>query len=125
MDARIFAQKLPNFGISWGTMTEILICDLVDFLDYLDDLVSFCIVLCACHLDVGIICVFCTLFRLPNLGQGYNGIALFVIVIILLCAICLVTCASLGMTCSDLPLVSHTDFIKKKHGKGQTDLVTK
>ena len=30
---------------------------------------------CVCApLDVGIFCVFCTLFRLPNVGQGYNDI---------------------------------------------------
>ena len=35
-------------------------------------LVSFCIVLCACPLDMGIFYVFCALFLLPNLGQGCN-----------------------------------------------------
>ena len=30
--------------------------------------VSFCIVLCACPLDVGIFYVFCALFRLLNVG---------------------------------------------------------
>ena len=47
-------------------------------------LVSCCTVLCACPLDVGIFCVFCTLFCLPNVGQRYNDILLFIIVI--LCA---------------------------------------
>ena len=34
--------------------------------------VSCCTILCACPLDVGIFYVFGALFRLPNVGQGYN-----------------------------------------------------
>ena len=37
-----------------------------------------CLVLCACPLDVGIFYVFCALFCLPNVGQGYNYITLSV-----------------------------------------------
>ena len=31
--------------------------------------ISCCTVLCACPLDVGVFCVFCALYRLPNVGQ--------------------------------------------------------
>ena len=78
---------------------------LMELLDCLDDLASFCTVLCVCPLDVGIICVFYALFRLPNVGQECNEHCLFVNVI-LLCAICPVTCTSLGRTCTVLPVVS-------------------
>lgn len=36
------------------------------------DLVLCSIVLCACPPNVGIVCVFFALFRLPDVGQGYN-----------------------------------------------------
>ena len=32
------------------------------------------ILYCAYPLDVGVFYVFCALFRLPNVGQGYNDI---------------------------------------------------
>ena len=34
--------------------------------------ISCCTILCPWPLDVGIFHVFCVLFRLPNVGQGYN-----------------------------------------------------
>ena len=78
---------------------------LVELLDCLDDFVSFCTVLCACLLYVGIICVFCALFRLPNVGKGYIEQCLFGNVI-LLCTIFPATCASLGQTCTAIPSLS-------------------
>ena len=50
----------------------LVICGLVALLDYCNDLVLCCAILCAFPIDVGILCVFCTLIRLPNVGQGYN-----------------------------------------------------
>ena len=58
------------------THQDIMIRGLVELLDCLNDLVLWCIVLCAWPLDVGIPCVFCALFCLPNVGQGYNNIKL-------------------------------------------------
>lgn len=49
-----------------------MICSLVELLDYSDELVLCCIVLCACLLDMGIICIFCAIFRFPNVRQGCN-----------------------------------------------------
>ena len=70
---------------------------LVELLDYLDD--QYHIVLSCVHAPWtwGGFYVFCVLFRLPNVGQGYNDITLSVIVIL---------CASLGRTYKILPPVS-------------------
>ena len=51
----------------------VVIRGLVGLLDYLDDLALYGTVRCALPLDMGILYVFCALFRLPNVGQGCNG----------------------------------------------------
>ena len=51
--------------------------DLVEFLDCVDAHAHFVLSYLGA-LDVGIFYVFCALFRLPNVGQGYNYITLFV-----------------------------------------------
>ena len=98
----------PPFVITHSIpLGRVLIRALVELLDCLDDLASYCTVLCAYPLDMGILYVFCALFRLPNVGQGYNAHFLFVMDHSL-CALCLATCVSLGRACTFLPIVSDT-----------------
>ena len=60
------------FVLYFSVFKDKAIRGMVELLDCLDGHVSCCTVLCAFPLVVGFVCVFCALFRLPNLGQGYN-----------------------------------------------------
>ena len=72
-----------NTGI-YSLPLGILMHGLMELLDYLDDHSHVLLSCVRAPLDVGIFYVFCTLFRRPNVGQGYYDITLSIIVI--LCA---------------------------------------